>query len=196
MFTGLIEEIGKIVAVRHLGGGKRITVECTKIFDGLKIDDSVALGGVCQTIVAISGRRFDVEAVEETLRKTTLSGVRTGSRINLERAAKLGDRMGGHLVQGHVDCTGRISSIIQESAGWQLWVEFPIGFSKFLISAGSVCVDGVSLTVARVERDRFMCAIIPHTRSVTTLGELKTGSKVNLEFDLIGKYVEKMIIHN
>ncbi len=193
MFTGLIEEIGKIAAVRPLGGGKRITVECSKIFDGLKIDDSVAINGVCLTVVAISGRRFDAEAVEETMRKTTFSNIRVGSKINLERAARLGDRMGGHLVQGHVDCTGKISSVIHETTGWQLWVTFPREFSKYIISSGSICIDGVSLTVARVERDRFMISIIPHTRSITTLGELKTGGIVNLEFDLIGKYVEQLI---
>jgi len=193
MFTGLIEEIGIIKAIRPLGKGKRITVQADLIMDDLKIDDSVALNGVCQTVVEVSAKTFDVEAVEETLRKTTLSKLINGQKINLERAVRLGDRMGGHLVQGHVDCTGHVLSIIPESAGNLIWLSFPSQFGKYVVPVGSVCIDGVSLTIAKAEPDKLMVAVIPHTWNVTIFSELKIGKEVNLEFDIIGKYVENMV---
>ena len=192
MFTGLIEEIGTVKAIRPIGRGKRITVTADKIMDDLKVDDSVALNGVCQTVVGLTGNTFDVEAVEETLRKTTLGKLINGQKINLERAAKLGDRMGGHLVQGHVDCTGHVLSIIPESTGKLLWISFPTQLRKYIVPVGSICIDGVSLTVAKVDADKFMVAVIPHTWELTMFKDLKTGSEVNLEFDIIGKYVENM----
>lgn len=193
MFTGLIEEIGIIKSIRSIGGGKKITVEAFKILDDLKIDDSVALNGACQTVVAINGNQFDVEAVEETLIKTTLSGFISGKKINLERAAKLGDRMGGHLVQGHVDTVGTVSSIEKLSTGVLIWISFDKQFDKYMVNTGSICIDGVSLTSARVESARFMVSIIPHTFKMTTLSQLSPGDKVNLEFDIIGKYIDKMM---
>ncbi len=193
MFTGLIEEIGVIKSIRSIGGGKKITVEANKILDDLKIDDSVALNGACQTVVAINGNQFDVEAVEETLIKTTLSGFISGKKINLERAAKLGDRLGGHLVQGHVDTVGTVSSIEKLSTGVLIWISFDRQFDKYMVNTGSICIDGVSLTSARVESSRFMVSIIPHTFKMTTLSMLSPGDKVNLEFDIIGKYIDKMI---
>ncbi|MFH1050015.1 MAG: riboflavin synthase [bacterium] len=192
MFTGIIEEIGIVKAIRPIGRAKRITVQTNKIIDDLKVDDSVALNGVCQTVVGLTSNTFDVEAVEETLRKTTLGKFINGKKINLERAAKLGDRMGGHLVQGHVDCVGHVLTIIPESAGKLLWISFPSQFRKYIVPVGSICIDGVSLTVAKVETDKFMVAVIPHTWDVTMFNELKTGIEVNLEFDIIGKYVENM----
>lgn len=193
MFTGLIEEIGVIKSIRSIGGGKKITVEANKILDDLKIDDSVALNGACQTVVAINGNQFDVEAVEETLIKTTLSGFISGKKINLERAAKLGDRLGGHLVQGHVDTVGTVASIEKLSTGVLIWISFDRQFDKYMVNTGSICIDGVSLTSARVESSRFMVSIIPHTFKMTTLSMLSPGDKVNLEFDIIGKYIDKMI---
>jgi riboflavin synthase len=193
MFTGLIEEIGIIRAIKHFGGGRRFTIEAKKVMNDLNIDDSVSLNGVCQTVVALNERQFEVEAVEETLRKTTLLNFRTGMKINLERASKLGDRMGGHLVQGHVDCRGTVISIQKQSAGILIWISFSNEFRKYIVPAGSICIDGVSLTTARVEPAKFMISIIPHTWELTTLKDLKQGSEVNLEFDIIGKYVEKMV---
>lgn len=193
MFTGLIEEIGIVKAIRQIGGGKRFTIYASKIFDDLKIDDSVALNGVCQTVVKITGDSFEVEAVEETLRKTTLNKIRTGSKLNIERAVRLSDRMGGHLVQGHVDCIGYILGIIPESAGKLVWVSFPDSFRKYIVPVGSICINGVSITVAKVEQNKFMVSIIPHTWDITLMKELKNGDEVNLEFDIIGKYVENMM---
>ncbi len=192
MFTGLIEEQGEIKSIRKAGGGRRITVKAKKIMDDLKIDDSVALNGVCQTVVSRSADTFEVEAVEETILKTTLGDMKPGQKLNLERAARLGDRMGGHLVQGHADCTGSVVSIEALATAKLIWISYPEKFSNYIVSEGSICIDGVSLTTAREEKSRFMVSIIPHTWQMTTLKDLKPGLKVNLEFDIIGKYIEKI----
>ena len=193
MFTGLIEELGEIKSISPLGGGKKITLAGNIVMDGLKIDDSVALNGVCQTVVAISGNTFTVEAVEETMRKTTFKTFHAGKKINLERAAALGDRLGGHIVQGHVDCTGKVMTVQKEATARNVWISMPSEFSKYVVAEGSICIDGVSLTSARVEGDKFMVAIIPHTWKMTCFSEYAVGKEVNLEFDIIGKYVEKMV---
>ncbi len=193
MFTGLIEELGTIREVRPLGMGRVIRVSAHKIMEDIKVDDSVAVNGVCQTVVAHTKDTFDVEAVEETIRKTTFNDLRPGMAVNLERASKLGDRMGGHLVQGHVDCTGNILSVEKETAGTLVWITFPEEYSNIVVPLGSITVQGVSLTVAKTEGNKFMISVIPHTWNVTTLKNLRPGSRVNLEFDLIGKYVQKMM---
>ena len=193
MFTGLVEEIGKIKAISNLGGGKKITVSAKKIMDDLKIDDSVAINGACQTVVKLGLNEFDVVAVEETLRKTTLGKLKTGDEINLERAMKISDRLGGHIVQGHVDTTATVLSIEKENTGVLYWFSLPSEFSKYLVNSGSICINGVSLTTARVEQSKFCVAVIPHTVSVTTFKHLNNGSIVNLEFDILGKYIEKMM---
>ena len=193
MFTGLIEEIGKVKSIKHEGGGYRIGVAVSKIGDDLKIDDSVSINGVCQTVVACDKTFFEVVAVEETLRKTNFNDLRAGDEVNLERALKLSDRLGGHIVQGHVDCTGKINSIQKERTGINVWISFPPEFSKYLVNTGSICVNGVSLTSARVEGDRFMVSIIPHTWENTTFRNVHSGQKVNLEFDILGKYTEKLL---
>jgi len=185
MFTGLIEEIGTIKNISPLGSGRRITVEASHIMDDLKIDDSVAINGVCQTVVEHTEKTFLVEAVEETLKKTGFGNLRPGLKVNLERAARLGDHMGGHLVQGHVDCTGNVISVRQQPASHVLWISFPSAYEKYIVPVGSICIDGVSLTAADVKSNKFMVSIIPHTWKMTTLNELKAGSLVNLEFDII-----------
>ena len=193
MFTGLVEEIGKVKAISQTGNAKRITVEANTIMDELKIDDSVALNGACQTVVKLTSNTFDVEAVEETLRKSTLGDFRPGQKINLERALRLSDRLGGHIVQGHVDCVGYVLTVITESTGKLLWISFPNEFKKYVVNVGSVCINGVSLTVAKVENEKFMVSVIPHTWEHTTLNELQSGTKLNLEFDILGKYVENLL---
>jgi riboflavin synthase len=193
VFTGLIEEIGTIRTVRQQGSGVRLVVGAAQVLGDLKIDDSVAINGACQTVVSVSATSFEVEAVEETLTKTTLGTFRTGTRVNLERALQLGARLGGHLVQGHVDCRGSVASIEQRQGSWLLAVRFPAEFARYVIPVGSVCINGISLTAARVDGDTLTTSIIPHTWAYTTLNELRTGAAVNLEFDLIGKYVERML---
>jgi riboflavin synthase len=190
MFTGLIEETGTIKSMKNIGGGKKIAVNADIIMDDLKIDDSVSINGACQTVVSLGSKYFEVEAVEETLLKTTLSKFRNGMKVNLERAAKIGDRLGGHIVQGHIDTTGYVKSIEKQLTGILVWIDFPIKYAKYTVEHGSVCVDGVSLTIARLRENMMMVSVIPHTWKVTTLSELQNGSEVNLEFDIIGKYIE------
>lgn len=193
MFTGLIEEIGIVRTMRRQGGGYRITVDARVVTNDVKIDDSVSINGACQTVVRCDAYSFDVEAVEETIQKTTLGTFKSGSRVNLERAMELGGRLGGHLVQGHVDTRGRVVSIEEQPTSWLLTVEIPHEFLRYVVPVGSICIDGVSLTAARVEGTSVTVAIIPHTFQHTTLNELRLGSAVNLEFDIIGKYVERMM---
>lgn len=193
MFTGLIEEIGIIKSAVPLGGGIRITVGAEKIIEGLKIDDSVSINGVCQTVVVINGKVFEVEAIEETLRKTTLSLIRPGTKVNLERALRADGRLGGHIVQGHVDCIGKIISINKEKTGINISISFPGGFRKWVVAQGSICVNGVSLTVSGVSGNSLTVSIIPHTWSNTILAGMKPSEDVNLEFDIIGKYVENLV---
>ncbi len=192
MFTGLIEEIGTLKSITTVSGSKRISVTAKTVLDDLKIDDSVAVNGVCLTVVSRTNYDFTTEAVEETIRKTTLGQFTAGRKINLERAMKLGGRLGGHLVQGHVDCTGRVQKIQSEGTGKLIWIEFPSEFSKYVVPLGSICIDGVSLTIAKKDINRFMVSVIPHTWETTTFKELKTGTELNLEFDIIGKYVESL----
>ena len=193
MFTALIEEIGIVKSVSSFGKGKRFTVSASSVIEDLKIDDSISINGACQTVVSLDSSSFTVEAIEETLRKTTLGNLKSGDKVNLERAMKLNDRLGGHLVQGHVDTVGKITEIVKESAGIQLWINYESHFKKYLVQTGSVCLNGVSLTIARIEPSRFMVAIIPHTWKSTNLCLLHTGSDVNIEFDILGKYIENLM---
>ncbi|MFN8361576.1 MAG: riboflavin synthase [Candidatus Kapaibacterium sp.] len=193
MFTGLIEEIGIVQSVLTQGTNRRITVKGALVMDDLKIDDSISINGACQTVVSRTAHTFDVISIAETLQKTTLHTLSSGTRVNLERAMQLGGRMGGHIVQGHVDCVGRVLSIELMNGSWNVWIEFPSQFSQYVVPIGSICIDGVSLTVARTEANRLMVAVIPHTLEVTMLGAIKAGTAVNLEFDILGKYIEKML---
>ncbi len=193
MFTGLIEEIGKIREVRHSGSAVRLSVTADLILEGLQIDDSVAVNGVCLTVVLVAASGFEVDAVDETLRKSTLGDFRSGGMVNLERCLLPTDRLGGHIVQGHVDCTGRVAALRAQDAGQLLTIKLPAEKQKYVIAEGSIAVDGVSLTVARLQNDEVTIALIPHTLAKTTLGRLKIGDAVNIEVDLIGKYVERML---
>ncbi|MFP4527130.1 MAG: riboflavin synthase [Candidatus Kapaibacterium sp.] len=192
MFTGLIEEVGYLESISPIGGGRRLKIRANKIIGDVAIDDSVAVSGACQTVVAYSASSIEVEAVEETLRKTTLGKLRPGAPVNLERAMRLGDRLGGHMVQGHVDTTGAVQSIEPQQTGILIWIDYPAEFRKWVVPQGSITIDGVSLTVARTEGSRLMVSIIPHTWKMTTLAKLANGSRVNLEFDILGKYIERI----
>ncbi len=193
MFTGIISEVGRVAAVRPAGGGVRLTIEGEKSAAELNVNDSVSINGVCETVIAKEGSRFTVEAVEETLGKTTLGGLRVASRVNLELPLRFSDRLGGHLVQGHVDGVGVVASVVKQESSWLVTVEFPPRFSRYVIPIGSIAVDGISLTVARLEGNRFTVSLIPHTLEKTTIALAEKGLRVNLEFDLVGKYLEKML---
>lgn len=193
MFTGIIEEIGTVAEVRPEGGGTRLTIEAEHASSELKVNDSVSVNGVCQTVVVKSGRRFTMQAVEETLRKTTVGRLAAGSRVNLELPVRLNDRLEGHLVQGHVDCVGTISGLETMGSSLLITVEYPAEFAKYVIPVGSIAIDGISLTVASKDGNRLTVSIIPHTLEKTTIGRAVAGMEVNLEFDVIGKYIESLL---
>ncbi len=188
MFTGIIEEVGQLLAVEPFGGGRRLTLR-SSFANQLRPDESVSVNGACQTVVAVENDAFQVVAVEETLRKTTFGDFEAGAPVNLERAMKADSRLDGHFVLGHVDATGTVESIEREATNWLIEVGFEERFKPYLIPVGSVAIDGISLTVARLEGQRLTVAIIPHTYDRTNVSVWKPGDRVNLEFDMIGKYV-------
>lgn len=190
MFTGIIEEVGTVEAVTPLAGGRRLRIGCS-FAAALRVDESVAVDGVCLTVVAQDGAAFEAVAVEETLSKTALGDRAPGDGVNLERALVMGARLDGHLVQGHVDTTGTVASVEALADSHLVRVRYPEAGAPYLIPRGSVCVDGISLTVARLDDvpGTFALAIIPHTWDKTTAGRWREGARVNLEFDLVGKYV-------
>lgn len=192
MFTGIIEEVGTLAAVHPLDGGRRLTI-AARLAPDLRPDQSVAVNGVCQTVVAVAGDTFEVVAVAETLRKTTLGRLAPGVPLNLERAMRPGDRLDGHLVQGHVDATGTVTAVTPDGAGTLYRVRFDPAFAPYVIPVGSIALDGISLTIARLDADELTVAIIPHTRALTNVGTWEVGTAVNMEFDLIGKYVARSL---
>jgi riboflavin synthase len=193
VFTGIIGEIGTVATVAREGDGVRLSVNAPASARELKVNDSVSINGVCQTVIGCDQNRFTVQAIEETLKKTTLGALRSGEGVNLELAVRLNDRLGGHLVQGHVDCVGTVETVEVLSNSWRIGIAFPAQFTKYVIPIGSIAVDGISLTVADVEGDRFHVAIIPHTLEKTTLSRAARNTPVNLEFDVIGKYIERLL---
>lgn len=193
MFTGLIEEIGRINAIGRSRGARRIVVEASAVLEDLRIDDSIAISGVCLTVIERDERRFAVETVEETLKKTTLGALQVGARVNLERALRTDRRLGGHFVQGHVDGVGRIVRIVPQAGGRLLSVQAPESVLQYLTPRGSIAVDGVSLTIAELRGNTVDIALIPHTLEVTTLGDLDAGAQVNIEADMLGKYVYRAL---
>ncbi len=190
MFTGIIEEVGTVADMTPLQGGRRLRLACS-FADQLAVDESVAVDGVCLTVVARDADAFEAVAVEETLSKTALGDRQRGDGVNLERAMVLGDRLDGHLVQGHVDATGTVERIDGLDDSHLVWVRYPRDHAHYLIPRGSVTVDGISLTVARLDEPpgTFALAIIPHTWDHTTAQRWAVGDRVDLEFDLVGKYV-------
>jgi len=194
MFTGLVEEIGQLAAVESLGTSRRFTIRAKKILDDAKIDDSICVSGVCLTVVARSENTLQVQAVDETLRKTTLGNLQQNHLVNLERALRPTDRLGGHFVQGHVDGIAPIVNLIPQAAGQLMVVELSKDLWRYIIPHGSITLDGVSLTVARLDELRITLALIPHTLAQTTLGERRRGDWVNVETDLLGKYVERLLL--
>lgn len=193
MFTGIVSETGEIQSVKSLNGGG-IEFEISSSFAGsCHIDESISINGVCHTVTAFNDQTFTVQSVEETLRKTTMGDLTTGIKVNLERSMTLQQGIEGHLVQGHVDTTGKISSMEKEETGWLITVKYPDEFMKMIVGRGSITVEGISLTVAIEKGNEFTMAIIPYTWENTNLKFKKVGDSVNLEFDVIGKYVVKYL---
>ncbi len=193
MFTGIIEEMGSVKGLRREAGAARLTVSASLVLEGTAIGDSICVNGVCLTVVEMNGTAFSADVANETLKVTNLGDLRAGQKVNLERALRLSARIGGHLVTGHVDAVGRIREKKQEGNSWRMFIETPESALPYIIKKGSVAVDGISLTVADVEKTGFSIAMIPHTAKLTTLGSKSTGDSVNLETDIIGKYVERLL---
>ena len=193
MFTGLIQDVGQIQVIEPAGGGVRLTISTRLDLGSVETGDSIAVDGVCLTVVERSGAAFVAEVSPETLRRSTLAAARQGSPVNLETALKMSDLLGGHLVSGHVDGTGEILEILPEGNSWLYRFQVSRDISRYLIEKGSVAVDGISLTVAAYGEQEFAASVVPHTVRSTTLGRKKAGDRVNLENDLIAKYVEKFL---
>jgi riboflavin synthase len=191
MFTGIIESLGNIKGIQHEGSNIHFTIE-SGISKDLKIDQSVAHEGVCLTVTACNAETHTVTAVAETLQKTNLASWSTGKAVNLERAMKLGDRLDGHIVQGHVDTTGKCLERKEAGGSHLFHFEFPESFAALIIEKGSVCINGVSLTAFNVGRSTFSVTIIPYTLEHTTFEHLQAGDIINLEFDILGKYMLRM----
>lgn len=193
MFTGIVEEVGKIASIQRVEGGCRMNVEALLVLEGTRPGDSICLDGVCLTVEKLSHRHFVCFASEETLGTTTLDAARVGGEVNLERALAFGDRLGGHLVSGHVEALGNVLSVHRRGESISLVVGFPREFEPFAVRKGSVAVDGISLTMSGCQRGRFEVAVIPETFEKTTLRLKREGDSVNLEPDLILKYVRSAV---
>lgn len=196
MFTGIIETMGTVTGIRPAGAGRRMEVRADMDLSATKIGDSIAVNGACLTAVEISGRVFSVDISPETLTRSTLGDTRTGTRVNLERAMRLSDRLDGHLVSGHVDGQAGIQAIRDEGGIRIVGFSAGAALSRYMIRKGSVAVDGISLTINACGEDWFEVTVIPHTAAVTTIGFKKAGDRVNIETDIIGKYVEKFLTGN
>ena len=192
MFTGLVEALGAVAGVRELPSGRRLRI-AADIAGELSLGDSVAVDGVCLTVVAFDASAFEAEVSPETLRVTSLEDLRDGATVNLERPLLPGDRLGGHFVQGHVDGVGSLAAVEQEADFWWVKVRFPDDLARYIVTKGSVAVDGISLTVAGLEADRFTVQIVPHTWRHTNLHARRVGDAVNIECDIIGKYVARAV---
>ena len=193
MFTGLIEEIGEIKSILKGAKSARITIKATNILEGTKVGDSISTNGVCLTVTEFSKNSFSVDVMAETFRSSNLGKLKPGSTVNLERALRLSDRLGGHMVSGHIDGIGTIVDLYKEDNAIWVSVETSMDILKYIVHKGSITIDGISLTVAYVDESIFKVSIIPHTKEETTLLIKNIGDEVNLECDMLAKYVEKLL---
>ena len=196
MFTGLIEEIGEVDKIAKSAKSAQITIKSKKVLEDIKLGDSISTNGVCLTVVKFDKNSFVVDVMPETMRRSNLKNIKSGSRVNLERAMQLGDRLGGHIVSGHVDGIGIIKSIDKEDNATWVSIETSLDIMKYMINKGSVTVDGISLTIAKVEDEVFKVSIIPTTKGETTLLDKHIGDELNVECDVVGKYIERFMIFN
>ena len=193
MFTGIVEERGTVASVEPLTNAARVAIRGAVVLDDVRPGDSIAVNGVCLTVVDLGPDFFTADVMEETLRRSSLDGVSAGSEVNLERAARLDSRLGGHLVQGHVDGTGEVLAIEPDSHWTAMRISLPADLGRYVVEKGSITVDGVSLTVVGVDEEGFGVSLIPTTLAETTLGSRRVGDRVNLEVDAIAKYVERLM---
>ena len=193
MFTGLVEELGRVQSVEERPAGRRFWIGASRVLEDARVGDSISCSGCCLTAVAVEPGRFAVEAVPETLRLTTLADWRAGTAINLERSLRLSDRLGGHLVQGHVDGVGEVSARTPEGDGARVTIALPASLARFVAHKGSLAVDGVSLTVAGLTDSGCEIAYIPHTLAMTSAGSYVPGTRVNLEVDLLARFLARLL---
>jgi riboflavin synthase len=193
MFTGIIEELGRVRGVERRGEGVRMTVEARTVTEGTREGDSIAVNGVCLTALEVGRDSFAADGSRETLQRSTLGSLRAGSPVNLERAVTPETRLGGHIVQGHTDGRGRFLSAEEHGGSWTVRISYPPELARYLVFKGSITVEGISLTVAALADDYFEIAVIPKTWDVTNLSHLRAGDAVNLEVDIIAKYVERIL---
>ncbi len=195
MFTGIVEDVGTVDGLEPKIKEVLLRIRTKNIdVNEIRIGESISVNGACLTVISVKKNTFTVEASHETLRRTTLFKLKLGNRVNLERSLKLGDRLGGHIVNGHVDGVGKIESVIRRGKSLEFWFSILKGHSRYIVEKGSIAVDGVSLTINEVNGEKFSVNIISYTQEATIFGRLKTGDSVNLEFDIIGKYVEKFLV--
>ena len=193
MFTGLIKDIGTIVSVKSNSEGKEFVIKAPNLHKDIQIDDSVSTNGVCLTATEIKGEMFKIQAVHVTLEKTNIGKLKQGDKVNLELALRPMDRLGGHFVQGHVNGVGAIKSVNQRGKNWEITIDAPKELFRYIISEGSIAVDGISLTVARLREREFTVSIIPHTYENTILHTKKIGDSVNIEVDMMAKHLENFL---
>ena len=193
MFTGIVEEVGKVKEIVPGSMSIRLAIDCMNITHDIKVGDSIAVNGICLTVTSFGKTFFTADAMPETMRKTNLGSLKPGIKVNLERALKASDRLGGHIVSGHIDGTGEIAAKVEEDNAIWLAIKAPKDILKYIVLKGSVALDGTSLTVAYVDAEVFKVSLIPLTAGVTTLGSKKIGDIINIECDVLGKYVEKLI---
>lgn len=193
MFTGLVEQLVEVVKAEEIDPGRRLTLDVGAMASECQIGDSVALNGCCLTVVEIEANRLAFEAGPETLDRTNLGELNSGSAVNVERALQLGDRLGGHMVTGHIDATGTLVERTEDGEWSTCWFQVPHELTRQMASKGSITIDGVSLTLVDVKDDRFSVMLIPHTLQITSLGRLKVGARVNLETDVLAKYVQRQL---
>ena len=194
MFTGIIAEIGTVKEIRHGHRSAVVTIWAEKVLIGTSIGDSIAVNGVCLTVIAMDDDSFSADATPETISRSSLGQMHRGSRVNLERAMAADGRFGGHIVMGHIDGTGKVSRVIKDDNSVLLSIEAAPDLMRYIVEKGSIAIDGISLTVADVQESGFTVSVIPHTASVTTIGWMVAGMTVNLETDIIGKYTEKFLM--
>lgn len=193
MFTGIIEEIGHLQSIKRNSRSAILTISADKVLEGTGIGDSIAVNGVCLTVVGMNGNSFDADVMQETLDRSSLSLLRPDSKVNLERAMAANGRFGGHIVAGHVDGTGRITNVKKDDNAVWYTIKADENIMRYIIEKGSVAIDGISLTVADTGRDYFKVSVIPHTRQLTILSDKRAGDIVNIENDCVGKYIEKFM---
>lgn len=194
MFTGIVEETGIVERVHKGSSSAVVTVQAKKVLEGTKIGDSICVNGVCLTVTSLADSRFTADVMHETLNRSSLTQLRCGSRVNLERAMKADGRFGGHIVSGHVDGVGKMTEIRRDDTAIWFTIQAEPHLLRYIVEKGSVAIDGISLTVAGVNADRFQVSVIPHTIFMTTLEERRSGDLVNIENDVVGKYVERLLL--